>query len=107
MTLPDIIATITANPAGSIALTATVFAVADFITGAGAAFRRHEFRLERLNDWVAVHLLGRVMPIAGLAVLGDLFVTDALLVVAGLALATYLAETAASIRASLALPTEV
>lgn len=100
----DIIATITANPAGAIATTAATFALADFLTAVGAATRNGTFRVAHVNDWVASHLLGRVMPIAGLAALGHFVGIDALFAIAGLALATYLAETAVSIRDNLGLP---
>jgi hypothetical protein len=94
-----------ANPAITIVVTAFVVALTDFITGVGRAIRQKAFAIDALPLWLESHLLGRVLPIAATAVLGYAFY-EPLYAVAGLGLATYLAESLASIRANLVIPAD-
>lgn len=99
--LQDILGAIQADPAGAIIVVAVAFALADFLTGVSRAIRMKAFDPRYLADWLQSHLLGRVMPIAGVALLGRFLAVEPLFAIAGLALATYVAEATVSIRDNL------
>ncbi len=103
MDLSTIFDRLAANPAVSLTVTAFVVALADFITGVGRAVRDGSFRVTALPIWLTSHIVGRVFPIAGTAILGLAFY-EPLYVIAGLGLATYLAESVKSIRENLLIP---
>lgn len=77
-------------------------AVADLVTGVAAAVRTGDFEAGRVAQWIQTHLAGRVLPIAVVLVLAQW--AEPLYAIAATAAATYVAETAASIRANLSLP---
>jgi hypothetical protein len=103
MDLSTIYERLAANPAISLTVTAFVVALTDFITGTSRAVREGSFRAEALPTWLTSHVVGRVFPIAGTAILGYAFY-EPLYVIAGLGLVTYLAESVKSIRANLLVP---
>lgn len=80
-----------------------MLAVADFLTGVGASVRAGSFQVEWVAVWLQGHLAGRVFPVTATALLGQYF-SEPLFAIAGLALASYTAETLVSIRRNLTLP---
>jgi hypothetical protein len=95
----EIVALITANPAFSMIATAVTLALGDFVTGTARAIRLGQFKVARVSEWVSQHLLGRVMPLAFLATLSP--GNEPLMAIVAAGLATYTAETLASIKANL------
>ena len=81
---------------------ALVAAFLDFAFGLFAAFRDGTFALDSVAAFVRKHLLGRVLPVALLAITGYL-TGDAVMIAAGAAaLTAYAAETIGSIYGSIA-----
>lgn len=74
-------------------------AVADLVTGVGAAVRDGRFSARSVAQWVQTHLAGRVVPIGIVLVLAQW--AEPLYAIAATAAATYVAETVASIRSHL------
>ncbi len=78
-----------------------ILTTADFITGISAAFRTGTFDPQSVTDFLGYHVVGRVLPIAAIAVLGHF--EPSLWALAGLAAGAYTVETLASIRDNLML----
>jgi hypothetical protein len=79
-----------------------LLAVADLVTGVSHAVRGGTFEWGFVADWVEKHLGGRVLPIAVVLVLAQW--AEPLYAIAATASATYVAETIASIRSNLEVP---
>jgi hypothetical protein len=82
-----------------------VLTLADWITGVSAAVRSGTFEAGLIAAFVQTHVLGRVVPIAAVAVLGHF--EPALWALAGLSAGAYTVETIASIRGNLMLTDRV
>lgn len=79
--------------------------VADFLTGITAAFRTGTFDPASIAQFLQTHVIGRVLPIAVVAVLGHF--EPALWAIAGLAAGAYTVETINSIKKNLQLTDEL
>jgi len=73
--------------------------IADFLTGISAAWRSETFDPACIATFLSTHVVGRVLPIAAIAVLGHF--EPALWALAGLAAGAYAVETLASVRDNL------
>lgn len=99
-----IVATLTDPLVGGTIVTLFGLAIADLITGVGAAFRTDTFYPEFVAGFLKSHVLAALLPIVAVIVLSAF--VQPLVVVAGIAVATYTVQTVASIRDNLALPAE-
>lgn len=86
----------------ALVVTVVLLTAADLLTGIAAAVARKTFALAQVADFIATHVVGRVLPIVGVGVLGH-FETS-LFALAAAAAAAYALETLGSIRANLLLP---
>ena len=82
-----------------LAYLAAIVGAIDFVFGVLAAFRTGTFTAARVADVLANHVLARLIPIYGLALIGTQIPSVFALAVGGLVL--YVGETAASLQASL------
>lgn len=95
------IADFLASPAGLAVKGALIAAFLDFAIGALTAASKGSFALDALGAFIRKHLLGRVFPLALLAIAGYVTADVALNMFAAAGLVAYAAETVGSIRASL------
>jgi hypothetical protein len=90
-----------ASPGGIAVKAALVAAGLDFVFGVFFAVRDGSFALDAVAAWLRKHLAGRVFPISVLAAAGWYTQDPFMITAAGAALATYAAETTASIYSSI------
>lgn len=92
------------DPLGKALYATLVFAFADWAFGVFAALRDGTFAMDAIGAFIRKHLMGRVAPIA-LGLIMGYYSHQSIIAGAALAAAAlYLAETAASIKGSLAPP---
>lgn len=91
-----------ASPAGLAVKAALAAAFLDFAFGVFGALRDGTFALDAVAAFVRKHLLGRVFPVAVLAIMGYLTGDVVMNATAAAALTAYAAETVGSIYGSLA-----
>ena len=89
------------SPGGLAVKAALIAAGLDFLFGVFFAVRDGSFALDAVAAWLRKHLMGRVFPITVLAVAGFYSKDGFMIAAAGAALATYAAETLASVYSSI------
>ena len=109
--LSNLVATLTSPAVGGVIVVLAGLMLGDLATGVGAALRRpgsglfgSEFEPLYVGEFIRSHILGRLLPIVGIIVLS--VITPPLVIVAGLAVTAYTAETLASIKENLELAVE-
>ena len=103
--IEQFIQTLTSPQVGGVIVLMAALLVADFVTGVSRAARLKVFQWDQVADFIGTHVVGRWAGIAILVLLAPY--NPALVVLSGLAVAAYTAESLASIRENVMLPADV
>lgn len=99
--LSRIMDTLLSPAVGGVILTLAGLMLADFVTALAAAARAKDVEPLILGEFLRTHVMGRWVPIVALIILST--ISQPLVAIAGLGVAAYTVETAASIKANLGL----